>query len=403
MSLISVDEALRAILALMPRMPAETVALREAAGRVLAADVCATRDQPPFAASAMDGYAVRAAEARLGATLALAGTAAAGHAYDGALPENSAIRIFTGAPVPAGADAILIQENAAALDGAVRVLQAPAAGEYVRPAAGDFAAGTRIAAPLRIHPRHIALFAAMNIAELPVSRRPRIAIIPTGDELVMPGEPPRADQIVSSNNFGLAALVASRGAAPELLPVARDTPESLADALGAAQEADVIVTLGGASVGDHDLVGRVAADAGLERSFYKVAMRPGKPLIAGRLGKAALIGLPGNPVSAMICGEIFLAPAIEAALGLPARARPRQTARLARALPANGPREHYMRAVLTPGAPPSVEVFENQDSSLLHTLSEANAVAVRAPHAPAAPAGSEIDVVPLDGQPHFAS
>ncbi|WP_434220922.1 molybdopterin molybdotransferase MoeA [Paralimibaculum aggregatum] len=399
--MIPVAEALAAVFRLTPRMPAETVPLEAAAGRVLAADALARRDQPPFAASAMDGYAVRAAEAVAGARLTLAGESAAGHRHGGALPAGAAIRIFTGAPVPAGADAILIQEDAEAGAGLVTVREGPAPGAFIRPAGGDFTLGERLAAPLRITPRHVALLAAMNLATLEVARRPRVALIPTGDELVTPGDTPGPDQIVSSNNYGLAAMLAARGAEPLLCPIAADRPESLAASLRVARDADIVVTLGGASVGDHDLVAAVAAEAGLERAFYKIAMRPGKPLIAGRLGDAMLVGLPGNPVSAMICGEVFLVPAIEAAQGLPEQPRARVPARLAHALPANGPREHYMRAVLgrpAPGAAlPEVRVFENQDSSLLATLAQANAVAVRPPHAPALPEGAEIEAIPLDG------
>ncbi len=399
MSLLSVEAALAAVTALMPRMPAETVPLEAAAGRVLAEDAVARRDQPPFPASAMDGYAVRAAEAVAGATLRLAGEAAAGHGHRGRLPEGGAVRIFTGAPVPEGADAILIQEDAEAVAAAVRVREAPVPGAYIRPAGGDFSAGDRLAAPRRLTPRHVALLAAMNVAEVTVARRPLVALIPTGDELVPPGATPGPDQIVSSNNYGLAALMAACGAVPRLCPIAEDRPESLEAALAAAEGADLIVTLGGASVGDHDLVAKLAHGPGFERHFYKIAMRPGKPLVAGRLGDAALIGLPGNPVSAMICGEVFLVPAVEAALGLPAAPRRRRRARLAEPVPANGPREHYARAVLTETEGlPEARVFENQDSSLLRTLAEANAVVVLPPHAPALPAGAEVDAIALDGR-----
>ncbi len=394
-----VADALAAVLALTPRMPAERVPLEEAVGRVLLEDVMARRAQPPFRASAMDGYAVRAREATTGAVLRLAGEAAAGSGFGGPLPDGAAVRIFTGAPVPDGADAILIQEDAAAIaGGAVEVRAAPTAGAYIRPEGGDFSAGAKLAAPRRLTPRDVALAAAMNLPELPVARRPGVAFVPTGDELVWPGEAPGADQIVTSNNFGLAALAATRGAIPRLCRIARDTAASLADALAEADGADIVVTLGGASVGKHDLVAQLGQSQGFARSFYKIAMRPGKPLICGRLGTSVFLGLPGNPVSAMICGEIFLVPAIDAALGLAAGPRTRQRARLDHALPANGVREHYCRAVLSQrGETHHVTVFENQDSSLLRVLAHANAVAVRPPHAGPAEAGDWIDVIPLDG------
>jgi molybdopterin molybdotransferase len=329
----------------------------------------------------MDGYAVRAAEAALGATLPVVGESAAGRRFAGALPPGAAVRIFTGAPVPQGADTILIQEDARRAADAITVAEAPAPGAHIRPAGGDFREGDRVAAPRRLTPADVALLAAMNIPEVTVSRRPRIALIATGDELVLPGETPGPDQIVSSNNYGLAAMLAGIGAEPLLCPIARDNRASLLAALGAARGADFIVTLGGASVGEHDLVATVFGKEGLTLDFYKIAMRPGKPLMAGRIGDAVMLGLPGNPVSAMVCGEVFLRPAVEAAQGLPPRPRRTRRGRMAHGLPRNGPREHYMRA-LVDGDEESVTVFENQDSSLLATLSRANALVVRAPHAP---------------------
>ena len=392
--MISVAQALDRLFALVRPVGTETVPLAAAGGRVLAADAVARRTQPPFAASAMDGYAVRAAEASLGATLAVAGEAAAGRRFAGALTPGKAIRIFTGAPVPEGADAILIQEDARRDGDRITVTQAARSGEHVRPAGGDFREGERIAAPRRLTPRDIALLAAMNLAEVTVARRPVIALIATGDELVEPGEAPGPDQIVSSNNYGLAAMLTAIGAEPVLCPIARDNRESLIAALEPARGADFIVTLGGASVGDHDLVASVFGKAGLTLDFYKIAMRPGKPLMAGRLEQAVMLGLPGNPVSAMVCGEIFLRPAVDAAQGLPARPRATRRARLAHGLEKNGPREHYMRAVVSDGEE-SVTVFANQDSSLLATLAGANALVVRAPHAPPEPEGGEVRFIPL--------
>jgi len=398
MSLLPVSEARARILALIKPVEAETVPLAEAAGRVLAEDAIARRDQPPFAASAMDGYAVRAAEAITGARLTVVGEAAAGRRHGAALAPGTAVRIFTGAPVPEGADAILIQEDAARHGDGITVQEAPAPGAYLRPAGGDFQAGARLSAPCRLAPRHIALLAAMNLAECRVARRPVVALVATGNELVLPGEAPGPDQIVTSNNFGLAAMLRQMGAAPRLLPIARDTRAGLLAALEDAKGADILVTLGGASVGEHDLVAEVFGEAGLTLDFYKIAMRPGKPLMAGRIGGMAMLGLPGNPVSAMVCGEIFLRPAVQRAMGLPGDPPMGRPARLVAPLEANGPREHYMRARLTPDATGtfSAEVFENQDSSRLMTLAEANGLVVHAPHAPALHAGAEVTCLPFD-------
>jgi molybdopterin molybdotransferase len=396
--LLPVADALARILRLVEPTGTEEIPLAEATGRVLAADAAATRNQPPFAASAMDGYAVRAADALVGARLTVTGEAAAGSGHDGAVGPGEAVRIFTGAPVPDGADTILIQENTRREGDTIEVTEAPTPWAYIRPAGMDFAEGYRLTAPRRLTGRETALLAAMNVPRLTVRRRPVVALIPTGDELVEPGQTPGPDQIVSSNDIGLAAMLTAAGAQPLRCPIARDNRDSLLAALEAAHDADFIVTLGGASVGDHDLVAGVFGDAGLALDFYQIAMRPGKPLMAGKLGAKVMLGLPGNPVSAMVCGEIFLRPAIDAALGLPAGPRETCPAFLSHDLPANGAREHYMRATVSPTADGMMrcEVAPDQDSSLLATLARANALAVRLPHAPAAKAGSAIPYIPLD-------
>ena len=391
--MISVNDALARLFALVSPVETETVALADAAARVLAEDAVTDRTQPPFAASAMDGYAVRASEAGAGQTLEVVGESAAGHGWHNQLPEGAAIRVFTGAPVPEGADSILIQENATRDGDHVTVTEAPRHGEYVRPAGGDFSRGETLASPRRLSSRDIALLASMNIAKVTVRRRPVIALIPTGDELVLPGEVPGPDQIVSSNNFGLAAMLAAAGAEPRLCPIARDNRESLVAALDSARDADVIVTLGGASVGDHDLVAEVFGNEGLTLDFYKIAMRPGKPLMAGRIGDAVMIGLPGNPVSAMVCGEVFVRPALDVMLGFAGTPRATTPGTLAHPVGANGPREHYTRAHVTEDG--RCHVFERQDSSLVRVLSDANALVVREPHAPEAPEGSIVRYIPL--------
>ncbi|MFN3262456.1 MAG: gephyrin-like molybdotransferase Glp [Pikeienuella sp.] len=394
--LLSAAEALARVLALMAPVGSESVPLAEASGRVLAAPVVARRDQPPFAASAMDGYAVRAAEAREGARLCLAGEVPAGGAAAAPLGPGEAIRIFTGAPLPEGADSVLIQEDAVREGEAVIVREAPAAGANVRPAGGDFRAGARIPAPRRLSTGDIALAASMNAPFLEVARRPLFALVATGDELVEPGDTPGPSQIVSSNAYGLAAMLEATGARARIDPIARDNAPALRAALDRAADADVIVTLGGASVGDHDLVAKVFAEEGLALSFYRVAIRPGKPLMAGRVRGKPMIGLPGNPVSALVLGHILLRPAVDALLGLDAGPLPRLRARLGQALGPNGPREHYMRARLEEdGRGPVVFPFPNQDSSLLSVLAAANALAVIPPGVGAMAPGEEIDVIRL--------
>ena len=390
--MIPVAEALAALIALVDPLEAEDVPLGRAHGRVLARDVTARRTQPPFAASAMDGYAVAGDAAQPGARFTVIGESAAGHRFKGQVTQGQAVRIFTGAPLPDGTDRVVIQEDVDR-DGDTITLHADLdASSHVRPAGADFSEGYTLTAPRRLGPNDIALLAAMNVATVPVARQPVVAIIATGDELVQPGEDPGPDQIIASNSHGLAALLAQHGAIPRLLPIARDTHESLALAFRLAEGADLIVTIGGASVGDHDLVGAAAADHGMDRAFYKVAMRPGKPLMAGRIGDAVMIGLPGNPVSAMVCGHIFLLPVVRAMLGLGQAEAPRSTAMLTTALPGNGPRAHYMRARRDGDA---VTVFDRQDSALLSVLAQANALVVRPPHDGARQAGDTVDVIDL--------
>lgn len=390
--MISVEEALERIFALVHPVGTETVPLDRAAGRVLAEPALATRDQPPFAASAMDGYALRADEAEPGAMFRVIGKAAAGAGFGGAIGPGQAIRIFTGAPVPDGADFVVIQEDVDRRGDVITLRPELGGGPNIRPVGGDFRSGDRIEAPRLLSAADVALAAAMNLPALTVRRRPVVALIATGDELVMPGETPGPDQIIVSNSFGLKAMLEQAGAEARLLPIARDTPASLHTVFGLAEGADLVLTTGGASVGDHDIVGPVAAELGMEQAFYKVAMRPGKPLMAGRLGKAAMIGLPGNPVSSMVCGHVFVLPALRAMLGLGAAPAPRRTGVLAAPLGANGPRAHYMRARL---GPDGLTAAARQDSALLSVLSSADALIIRPPHAPEAATGDEVEYLPL--------
>ena len=390
--MISVSDALSHLFDLVTATEVEAVPLRQAAGRVLARDVVATRTQPPFAASSMDGYALRQTEVEPDAMFKVIGEAAAGHRFDGVVKAGQAVRIFTGAPVPEGADFVVIQEDTTRRGDLIMLGHDIGPKTNIRPAGGDFHAGDTMDAPRLLRPADIALLASMNVATVPVYAKPRVAIIATGDELVQPGEVPNPDQIIASNTYGLAALLEQHGAQCRMIPIARDTVPSLTQAFTMAQDADLIITIGGASVGDHDLVAPVAAPMGMEQSFYKVAMRPGKPLMAGRLRDVPMIGLPGNPVSAMVCGTVFVVPVLRKMLGLPAAPAARVDLPLGVDLPANGPREHYMRAMVRDGA---VLPEDNQDSSLLGILSRADVLMVRPPHDEARTAGEIIGCIPL--------
>jgi molybdopterin molybdotransferase len=402
--LIPVSEALARVLASVAGpVEAETVPLAVAAGRTLAADVVASRTQPPFPASAMDGYAVRSADAGTpGASLRLIGTSAAGHGYSGRVGPGEAVRIFTGAPVPEGADAILIQEDAEAEGGSVRVVKPVEPNRFIRRAGLDFTAGeTLLTAGMNLDARRLALGAAAGRPHLTVRRRPRVAILATGDELVQPGALPAWDQIVASNSLALGALAAEAGAEIVDLGIAADDHDALEDAFRRAREAraDLLVTLGGASVGDHDLVQAALAKEGLELGFWRVALRPGKPLMHGRLGDMLVMGLPGNPVSSIVCGLLFVVPAIRALQGDPQAGADRsEPATLGRDLQANDGRADYMRASLAveAGRLPVVSPEQRQDSSMLAVLGRAEALLVRAPHAPPARAGDPCRIIRLD-------
>ncbi len=391
-SLITVAEAHARLMALFHPLDIEEVPLAQAAGRVLARDVVAARAQPPFAASAMDGYAIQLADLVAGARLSVIGVAQAGARFEGRVGPGEAVRILTGAPVPEGADTVLIQEDVARDGDAIEVRVASDRGPNIRAAAADFDRGARLAAPLRIRPSEMALLAAMNAGRVAARRRPVVALIPTGDELVVPGEEPGPDQIVCSTSYGIKAMLDAAGAETRVLPIARDSADSLTAAFALAEGVDLIATLGGASVGDLDLVRGTAQAEGLVLEFHKVAMRPGKPLMAGRLRGTPLVGLPGNPVSAMICAHLFLVPAVAAMLGLPASLPTLHRAELGTALSENGPRAHFMRARVEDGADGwTCHMLPRQDSSLLTELAAANALVTRAPGDPARRIGDTVE------------
>ena len=396
--MLAVGEALDRILAALAPVPAEVVALPQAWGRVLAAPLAARLTQPPADVSAMDGYAVRAAEAVAGARLRVVGEAPAGHPFPGSVGPGEAVRIFTGAVVPEGADGILLQEDAEAAGGAVAVGETVHTGRWVRRRGLDFTAGEVLLGPgRRLTARDVGLAAAANHPWLVVRRRPRVGILATGDEIVLPGEPIPPGGIVSSNAHALAALVRAAGAEPTVLPIAADDAAALVAAGGAAESCDLLVTTGGASVGDHDLVQSALAPEGFALDFWRIAMRPGKPLIWGRLRGVPLLGLPGNPVSALVCGVLFLLPALARLSGLPAGPTPTRPALAGRDLPANDRRQDYLRAALAPGPDgrPVATPFEAQDSSMLRTLARADALLLRAPHAPPLAAGGTVEVIDL--------
>lgn len=400
MALLSVEEALARVLDGIAPTPAETIMIENARGRVLAEPLRALLTQSPFDASAMDGYAVQAADvATIPATLAIVGEAAAGHPFHGTVHAGQAVRIFTGAPVPTGADTVIIQEDTTRSGDTVVVSEAEPKGGNIRTRGFDFREGdVLLSAGRRLGPREIALVAAMGHRPIAVRRRPRVAILSTGDELVPPGARPGPGQIVSSNHLGVGALCEAAGADVQQLGIARDTREDIVARLSNADGADILVTCGGASVGDHDLVAPALEAQGMSLAFWKIALRPGKPMMFGRLGAARVMGLPGNPVSSMVCARVFLIPLIQALLGDTAPPTAEQPARLAVPLDANGPRQHYLRAVSVSAGDgiPLVTPVRSQDSSLLSLLAEANCLLVRPPGAPAAAAGELVPVLPLD-------
>lgn len=398
MALIPVEDALARLLDGVAPCPAEDVALSEADGRVLAADVLARRRQPPFDASAMDGYAVRAADiATVPAQLETIGESQAGRRFDGTVGAGQAVRIFTGAPVPPGADTILLQEDAEVIgQGRIAAREATAAGRHIRVAGLDFELGdTLLHAGRELDPAALSLAASGNHPRVSVVGRPLVAILATGDELVAPGGDPGPDQIIASNAFGVAAMVRRAGGRALDLGIVADERTIMRAAIDQAVEArpDIIVTLGGASVGDRDLVQEVMAGAGMELDFWKIAMRPGKPLMSGRIGSTRIIGLPGNPVSSLVCAQLFLVPLVTAMAGRRHRPDLRQAV-LGVPVAANDHRRDYMRARIDLDAmPPVVAPYPRQDSSMLSTLAEGNCLLLREPHAPAAAAGDPCTVL----------
>ena len=400
MALMPVAEALARVLADAAPLPAERVPLRQAVGRVLTEDVTALRTQPPAAVSAMDGYAVRACDvANVPATLRVTGEVAAGHPFPGAVGAREAARIFTGGMMPAGADTVVIQELAARDGDRVTFAKPTAKGRNVRAEGIDFAQGdTLLRKGQRLSGRDVMLAAAMNHPALPVHRRPKVAVLGTGDELVPPGTTPKPGEIVYSNGFALLALAEGEGAESTDLGIARDRVEDIAAAVRRARDwgADILVTSGGASVGEHDLVQRALRAEGLDLSFWRVALRPGRPMMHGRLGPMQVLGVPGNPVSSYVCAFLFLVPLIRRLAGRADLTPTPEPARLGHDLPVNDERADYLRALLTAGPDgPIATPLPVQDSSLMAPLAQAGCLLIREPNAPAAKAGSPCVILKL--------
>lgn len=401
--MISVEEALTRLLAPLEILPPEQIALSDGLGRVLAEDLPARRTQPPFAVSAMDGYAVRAEDLSvIPANLRIVAEIPAGAGFDGKVGPGEAARIFTGAPLPDGTDTIVIQEDTERDGSGVLIREGAPKGRYVRREGLDFREGeTLLRAGRRLTVRDLGLAAAMNRPWLFVHRRPRIGILSTGDEIVMPGDPIGPHQIVSSNGLALAAFVAACGAVPVSVGNAPDDPEALRRIAAATRGVDLLVTTGGVSVGEHDLVRDALAADGFALDFWRIAMRPGKPLMVGTYKGTPMMGLPGNPVSTVVCALLFLGPAIETMSGILTAPSPAPTARLGAGLGANDRRQDYLRARLARAEDGVLEAFpfEVQDSSMMRLLSASDCLVIRPPHAPPAAKGERVPIVHFPGGP----
>ncbi|MEM9210919.1 MAG: gephyrin-like molybdotransferase Glp [Pseudomonadota bacterium] len=395
--MISVSEAQSRLLDLVDPLSIEPTPLVSATGRFLAREIVSPINQPPFDASAMDGYAIQRSDLLPHAALDVVGSSVAGAPFSGQVRLGEAVRIFTGAKVPTGADMVLIQENVSQDGDKITIDDAEQSEDYIRVAGQDFMRGAKIAPGVALTPSRISQVAAMGFADVPCMRPVRIVILSTGDELQTPGSPLNDGEIYGSNGYGLRAALDGPIAEIQVLPVVPDQLNALVEAFRMAMESDLIVTTGGASVGDHDLVMPAAKSLGLQAHFHKVRMRPGKPLMAGRFDDGpAFVGLPGNPVSALVCAEVFVRPIIRKMAGAQDVMPNMIKAKLSEAMPKNGPREHYMRAIFSvENGVISVAAFDRQDSALTSVLAAANCLVRRLPSAPEAPAGTLVDILPL--------
>ena len=392
--MISFEQALSKLLFLAKKIDIEVVKIEEACGRVLREETISSRDQQPFDASSMDGYALKKSDKLPSKKLLVIGKVAAGASFGGSVSEGQAVRIFTGAPMPTGTNSVLIQEDAVEVENVITIQDKVEENDFVRKKGCDYKAGkTLLQKGVILKSFDIALLASMNFPLLTVTRRPIVSIISTGDELIFPGNSPKPNQIVASNTYGLKALINKWGAIGHILPIARDNKTSLEKALDLAVPADLVITIGGASVGEHDYVNEVFNTINVKHSFYKVAMRPGKPILAGKNKNTIFMGLPGNPVSALVCAHLFLKPLIGKMLGTVELNNIEKKAYLANDLAENTGRKHFMRAFLKDD---SLEIPSDQDSSLLSVLQKSNALAIRQPNEKAAKKGDLISYLELD-------
>lgn len=398
--MISVVEALAKVAAGFKPLGQETISIDQALGRALAEDVASRITHPPVAVSSMDGYAVRAEDVQnVPCELTQIGESQAGAGFDGTVGAKQTARIFTGAPIPKGADAIVMQENTETDGTRIRVLESVTPNKFVRPAGLDFKTGDILLHKGKtLSARDIGLLASMNVPWIAVHRKPRVAIMSTGDELVMPGESVGPDQIINSNTLACAAYITAMGGEPVNLGIARDTEQSLRDTLAGAKGADLLITIGGASVGDYDLVQSVMREQGLELGFYKIAMRPGKPLIFGQLQDVPVLGLPGNPVSAGVTTALFVKMAMDIMLGLGDNQTQLESVVLGADLSANDQRQDYLRARLVAGdnAEPTALPFNRQDSAMMARFADADCLIVRAPFAEEVKKGDLVSVLRLN-------
>ena len=409
MGMLSVSEAQQRLIADCEICPVVTVPLEQCYQRVVADDIAAKMTQPPFDASAMDGYALCQDDtASLPVTLKVIGESAAGHPFDGSVRQGEAVRIFTGAEVPTGADVIALQEDCERAGDQVTIREANPPAKFIRPKGYDFALGdVLLDEGEQINYRHMTMLASMNVADVLVREKPRVGIIATGDELCLPGREPKAGQIVSSIPFGMKRLIQEAGGEADFIGIALDNLASLDDHISRAEDYDILVTIGGASVGDHDLVQQALKNKGMTLDFWRIAMRPGKPLMVGSLKKAdgglqKVVGLPGNPVSALICTLMFVVPLIRSTMNAKLVFARQYFAKLSNDVPENGPRQHYMRALAEHDGSGSedgavlVRSLEDQDSSLQAKFAHSNGLIVRQPHAKAAKSGDLVEILPLN-------
>jgi molybdopterin molybdotransferase len=399
--MISVTEAFQHVSDNVSVSSIEDIALKECLGRVLASDTASKVSHPPAAMSSMDGYAVKAADTENApVTLKLVGESPAGGGYDGVVGDGETVRIFTGAPLPAGADAVQMQENVKTDGNDITIEESVPVNKFIRATGMDFAEGdVLLSAGTVLGARHIALAAAMNLPTLPVRRKPRVAILATGNEVAMPGDDLGPSQIITSNSFALHSYITAMGGDPVDLGIAGDTLDDLRGKIQGAEGCDIFVTIGGVSVGDYDLVGDVLQENGLKQIFHKIAQRPGKPLLFGKIGDMVVFGMPGNPVSTGVCSMLYLRRALAIMLGMANIDEPMQTAVLGEDLTENDHRQDYLRARLTTGADGDrvAEPFSKQDSAMQARFAEADCLIVRKPHAPAIKAGERVEILFLRG------